>query len=49
MCVVGSNVNATDIQLIPLELVQSNRDSVRNAREAYLIEIGQTLEPHDLN
>ena len=30
--------NATDKQLIPLELVQSNRDSVRKAREAYLIE-----------
>ena len=27
--------NASDMQLIPLELVQSNRDSVRKAREAY--------------
>ena len=37
-------------QLIPLELVKSNRDSVRKAREAYLIERGQTpLEPHGLN
>ena len=35
------------MQLIPLELV--NRDSVRKAREAYLIERGQTLEPHGLN
>ena len=40
---------ATDMQLIPLELVKSNRDSVRKAREAYLIERGQTLEPHGLN
>ena len=38
-----------DKQLIPLELVKSNRDSVRKAREAYLIERGQTLEPHGLN
>ena len=40
---------ATDMQLIPLELVKSNRDSVRKAREAYLIEKGQTFEPHGLN
>ena len=44
-----NNHNATDMQLIPLELVQSNRDSVRKAREAYLIERGQTLEPQGLN
>ena len=37
------------MQLIPLELVKSNRDSVRKAREAYLIESGQTLEPRGLN
>ena len=37
------------MQLIPLELVKSNRDSVRKAREAYLIKRGQTLEPHGLN
>ena len=30
------------MQLIPLALVKSNRDSVREAREAYLIERGQT-------
>ena len=43
------NYSATDMQLIPLELVKSNCDSVRKAREAYLIERGQTLEPHGLN
>ena len=37
------------ILLIPPELVKSSRDSVRKAREAYLIERGQTLEPHGLN
>ena len=44
-----NNHNATDMQLIPLELVKSNRDGVRKAREAYLIERGQSLEPHGLN
>ena len=44
-----NNHSATDMQLIPLELVKSNRDSVRKAREAYLIERGQTLEPPGLN
>ena len=29
--------------------IKSNRDSVRKAREAYLIQRGQTLEPHGLN
>ena len=37
------------MQLIPLDLVKSNRDSVRKAREANLIERCQTLEPHGLN
>ena len=37
------------MQLIPLELVKSNRDSLRKARQANLIERGQTLEPHGLN
>ena len=37
-----------DMQLIPLELVKSNRDNVRKASGAYLIERGQTLEPHGL-
>ena len=42
-------VSTTDMQLIPLELVKSNRDSVCKAREVYLIERGQTLEPHGLD
>ena len=37
------------MKLIPLELVESNRDSVPKAREAYFIERGQTLEPQGLN
>ena len=38
-----------DMQLIPLELMKSNRDSVRKAREAYLTDRGQTLQPLGLN
>ena len=36
---------ANDISLIPLELVHSNRDSVRKAWEAYLITRDNTLQP----
>ena len=44
----GHSVN--DITLIPLELIKSNRDSVRyKAREAYLTERGRTLEPLGIN
>ena len=41
--------SANDIILIPLELIKSNRDSVRKAREAYLIERGNTLKPLGMN
>ena len=41
--------SANDITLIPLELIKSNRDSLRKAREAYLIERGKTLEPLGMN
>ena len=34
---------------IPLELIHSNRDSIRKAREAFLISKGKTLEPHGIN
>ena len=46
---LSNHHTATDMQLIPLELIKSNRDGVRKAREAYLIERGQTLEPLGLN
>ena len=35
--------------MILLELIKSNTDSVRKAREAYLIERGKTLEPSGIN
>ena len=37
------------MQHFPLQIVQSDRDSVRKERKAYLIERGQILEPHVLN
>ena len=41
---LSDNHSPNDIELIPLELVHSSRDALRKAREAYLIERGQTLE-----
>ena len=43
------NHTANDMQLVPIEKVFSNRDSVRKAREAFLISKGRTLLPHGLN
>ena len=37
------------MQLIPLELIHSSRDSIRKARESLLIDLAGTLEPHGLN
>ena len=37
------------MQLIPLELIRNSRDSVRKAREAYLIDKAKTLEPLGFN
>ena len=37
-----------DVLLIPVELIRSNRDSVRKAREAHLIDKAMTLEPHGI-
>ena len=36
------------MQLIPIEKIFSNRDSIRKAKEA-LISKGRTLVPHGLN
>ena len=41
--------SVNDIRLIPLELIHTNRDSVRKAREAHLIDKAKTLEPQGLN
>ena len=46
---LSDNHLPNDIELIPLELIHSSRDALRKAREAYLIERGQTLEPRGIN
>ena len=43
----GHSIN--NILLIPLELIHNNRDSVRKAREAHLIDKAMTLDPHGTN
>ena len=40
---------ANDMQLIPIEKIVSNRDSIRKAREAFLIQKGRTIDPNGLN
>ena len=37
------------MQLIPIEKIFSNRDSIRKAREAFLILKGRTIDPNGLN
>ena len=37
------------MQLIPIEKLFSNRDSIRTAREAFLIQKGRTIDPDGLN
>ena len=41
--------HTADMQLIPIVKVHSKRDSVRKAREAFLICKGRTIDPHGLN
>ena len=38
-----------DIELIPLEVVNSDRDGIRKIREGFLISKGKTLEPYGMN
>ena len=48
---LSNDHTATNMQLIPLELVKTKRDGVRKAREdrEVYLERGQTLEPLGLN
>ena len=39
------NHTANDMILIPIEKIFSNRDSIRKAREAFLIQKGRTIDP----
>ena len=43
------NHTANDMIFIPIEIIFSNRDSIRKAREAFLIQKGRTIDPDGLN
>ena len=43
------NHAANDVQLISIGKTFSNRDSIRKAREAFLIQKGRTINPDGLN
>ena len=43
------NHTANDMLLIPIEKIFSNRDSIRKAREAFLIQKGRRIDPDGLN
>ena len=43
------NHTVNDMQLIPIEKIVSNRDSIRKAREAFSIQKGRTIDPNGLN
>ena len=45
----STNHTANDMQLIPIEKISSDRDSIRKAREAFLIQKGRTIVPDGLN
>ena len=46
---VSDHHSVNDTELFSLELIHSNRDSIRKAREAFLISKGKTLVPHGMN
>ena len=39
----------TDIELIPLELINSKRESIRRARESFYIDKAKTMQLHGVN
>ena len=46
---LSDNHSSDGMELIPLELIHSSRDALREAREACLVERGQTLKPKGIN
>ena len=44
-----ANHSASDMLLIPIQKLYSAQDSIRKAREAFLITKANTLEPNGLN
>ena len=45
----STNHTANDMQLVPIEKIFSDRDSIRKAREAFLIQKCRTIGPNGLN
>ena len=45
---LSDNHSPNEIELVPLELMHSSREALRNALETYFIEMGQTLEPNGI-
>ena len=43
------NHTANDMQLIPIKKISSNQDSIRKARQAFLIQKGRTIDADGLN
>ena len=39
----------TDIELIPLKLINCKRESIRSARESFYIDKPKTMQPHGIN
>ena len=38
-----------DVELVPLELVNSKRETIRGARETLYMEMAKTMQPHGIN
>jgi len=47
--IFGKLHSINDVRLIPIELIRSKRDSVRNAREAHSINKAKILHPFGIN
>ena len=47
--VTGHKHSVNDLQMIPLELINSNRDMICKAKKSYLTTIANTLEPYGMN
>ena len=41
--------SVNDLQMIPLELINSNRDMICKAKKSYLTTIANTVEPYGMN
>ena len=38
----------TDVELVPLELINSKREPIRRTRETFYIEMAKTMQPHGI-